>query len=215
MQGKDQYEALQERNKELEERQGGLEQQVNQLSSCQNSGKQQRDVLNSQNMQYAQQIKGLQEEKTKMMTEIALLQDHIKQREHEMRELVKTLKKFKEQKDQGDLELEALRQDVQMLQGSQNANYKIQMYMKLKDDCNRLKEENKNLFNEVQKLRRGKYAEDLEPEPTSSDLSESPKLRKQFIMLISHLVSLPWIDRVITENGVFIQNVNNNQAHLE
>ena len=150
-----------------------------------------------------------------MMTEIALLEDHIKQREHEMRELVKTLKKFKEQKDSGDLELEALRQDVQMLQGSQNANYKIQMHMKLKDDCNRLKEENRNLFNEVQKLRRSKLAEGIEPEPASGDVPESPKLRKQFMMLISHLVSLPWIDRVITENGVFIQNVNNNQAHLE
>ena len=60
-----------------------------------------------------------------MMTDVAHLQDHIKQREQEMRELVKTIKKFKDQKDEGDLELETLKQEVKMLQGSHNTNYKI------------------------------------------------------------------------------------------
>ena len=98
-----------------------------------------------------------------------------------MRELVKTLKKFKEQKDQADLELDTLRQDVNLLQGSQNTNYKIQMHLKMKDDCNKLKEENQNLLNEVQKLRRGKpQTEDIEPISNNGgeDLNDHPKLRK-------------------------------------
>ena len=79
------------------------------MTSCQHSKEQQRDVLSTQNQQYAQQIKGLQDEKTRMMAEVTHLQDHIKQRENEMRELVKTIKKFKDQKDEGDLELETLK----------------------------------------------------------------------------------------------------------
>ena len=89
-----------------------------------------------------------------MSSEIVMQKDHIKQREQEMRELVKTLKKFKEQKDMADLELDTLRQDVDLLQGSSNASYKIQMHMKIKDDYNKLKEENKGLLLELQKLRR-------------------------------------------------------------
>ena len=82
------------------------------------------------------------------------------------------------------------------------------MHMKMKEDCNKLKEENKTLLNEVQKLRRGQFRNDFEPEPASSEHSESPKLRRQFIMLISHLMSLPWIDKVVAENNLFIQNLN-------
>lgn len=73
-----------------------------------------------------------------------------------MRELVKTLKKFKEQKDIADVELDNLRQDVDLLQGSTNANYKIKMHLKIKDDYNKLKEENKNLLLELQRLRKEK-----------------------------------------------------------
>lgn len=217
MKGKDQFGVLQERNKELESRKVSLERKLNCISTTQQSDKQKRDILSSQNQQYAQQIKSLQDDKSKMITEMTHLQDHIKQREQEMRELVKTLKKFKEQKDQADLELDTLRNDVNLLQGSQNTNYKIQMHLKMKDDCNRLKEENKSLLNEVQKLRRGKpQVDDVEPISGvgSEEQSDHPKLRKQFIMLINHLISLPWIDKVITKNRIFIQNLGRDQVHF-
>ena len=91
------------------------------------------------------------------------------------------------------------------------------MHLKMKDDCNKLKEENQNLLNEVQKLRRGKpQTEELESNSNtdSVDLNDHPKLRKQFIMLINHMISLPWIDKVITKNQIFIQNLQNKQAHF-
>lgn len=55
------------------------------------------------------------------------------------------------------------------------------MHLKMKDDCNRLKEENKSLLNEVQKLRRGKpQVDDVEPISGvgSEEQSDHPKLRK-------------------------------------
>ena len=59
MQGKDQFGALQERNHELENRTASLERKLNCISTTQQSDKQKRDILNSQNVQYAQQIKSL------------------------------------------------------------------------------------------------------------------------------------------------------------
>ena len=96
MQSKDQFGVLQERNQDLENRRASLERKLNCISTTQQSDKQKRDILNSQNAQYAQQIKSLQDDKAKMVTDMQGLHDHIKLREQEMRELVKTLKKFKE-----------------------------------------------------------------------------------------------------------------------
>lgn len=33
-------------------------------------------------------------------------------------------------------------------------------------------------------------------------------------MLINHLISLPWIDKVITKNRIFIQNLGRDQVHF-
>lgn len=53
-----------------------------------------------------------------------------------------------------------------MLQSNSNQNPKVQVHLKMIADNQQLKEENKNLLVEVQKLRKGVMAGNAEPDHT-------------------------------------------------
>ena len=69
-----------------------------------------------------------------------------------MREVVKTLKDFSNDKKRIERENERLRSDLELLSHNdgQNQSYKIQLLMKIKDDNNQLKEENLMLTERLQ-----------------------------------------------------------------
>ena len=76
----------------------------------------------------------------KLQDENYAIKETIDVREQEMREVVKTLKEFSNDKKRVERENEQLRLDVQLLTGAQNPSYKIQLLMKMKEENNLLKE---------------------------------------------------------------------------
>lgn len=76
-----------------------------------------------------------------MQDENFSIKETIDLREQEMREVVKTLKEFSQDKKKVEKENEKLKLDVKLLTGAQNPSYKIQLLMKIKEENNMLKEQ--------------------------------------------------------------------------
>jgi len=57
-----------------------------------------------------------------------------------MRQVVTTLRQYTKDKKKTEAENEQLKQDIEMLLGGQNPNYKIQLLMKTKEENNKLKD---------------------------------------------------------------------------
>lgn len=68
-----------------------------------------------------------------------------------MKELVKTLKFFTEEKSRLEKEVEKLHRENDSLIGHKNPSQKIQHHVKIKEENNRLREENLRLHDELRR----------------------------------------------------------------
>jgi len=68
-----------------------------------------------------------------------------------MRELAKMLKLFNEEKNKLEKELEKLHNENKQLIGHKNPSQKIQHHLKIKEENNRLREENLKLQDELRR----------------------------------------------------------------
>ncbi len=68
-----------------------------------------------------------------------------------MKELVKTLKFFTEEKNKLEKEVEKLQNENKQLIGHKNPSQKIQHHLKIKEENNRLREENLKLQDELRR----------------------------------------------------------------
>ena len=70
------------------------------------------------------------------------LRTQLVKRDFEMKEVVKTLKLFSEEKNRLSAELEKMHRENDQLVGHKNPNQKIQHHLKIKEENNKLREEN-------------------------------------------------------------------------
>jgi hypothetical protein len=73
------------------------------------------------------------------------LRNQLTKREFEMKDLVRTMKFLSDEKYRLEKEIEKLNRENDMLIGNKNPNYKIQYHVKIKEDNNKLREENTKL----------------------------------------------------------------------
>jgi hypothetical protein len=131
-----------------------------------------------------------------------------------MREVVKTLKQFAEDKKCVEKENERLKGDVILLSGAQNPGYKIQVLMKIKEENNKLKEDNSRLQNELQKreLASQKSGKSTKQYLATEDIktvtnTESPHLKHQVNMMIAHMKSLSWFAQLENDRALSIESL--------
>lgn len=72
-------------------------------------------------------------------------------RESELKEVVRTLKKFSDEKKVLEAEVDRLRKESELDAGHNNPAQKIQQHMKIKEENNKLREDNYLLKEEVRR----------------------------------------------------------------
>ena len=77
--------------------------------------------------------------------------ERLAKREFEMKELVKTLKFYTEEKGKLEKEVEKLANENKQLIGHKNPSQKIQHHLKIKEDNNRLREDNIRLQEDLKR----------------------------------------------------------------
>lgn len=70
------------------------------------------------------------------------LRNQLTKREFEMKDLVRTLKFYSEEKSRLEKEIEKLNRENDQLIGHKNPSQKIQHHVKIKEENNKLREEN-------------------------------------------------------------------------
>ena len=181
-----------------------------------------RDDLLERGKELLQKLARSQKYEEKFKGDLQNYKTVIQKREQEMREIVKTLKQVSQDNKTLKLENERMEDDIQVLTGSQNPNYKIQLFMKIKEENNRLREEVLNLKGEAK--RREEAITKMKAAASRSgndgslcgqsihsgiDLSSGNKLerssRKLLNTLIAHMLSLPRIDEISFNNQIKIE----------
>lgn len=79
------------------------------------------------------------------------LRNQLTKREFEMRDLVRTLKFYSEEKQKLEKEIEKLNRENDQLIGHKNPSQKIQHHVKIKEENNKLREENFKLQEDLRK----------------------------------------------------------------
>ncbi len=79
------------------------------------------------------------------------LRNQLTKREFEMKDLVRTLKFYSEEKQRLEKEIEKLNRENDQLIGHKNPSQKIQHHVKIKEENNKLREENFKLQEELRK----------------------------------------------------------------
>ena len=83
--------------------------------------------------------------------ELLTQQKKMQQRENELNEAVKSLKQFGDANKWLEQEVDRLRTELENAAGHNNPNQKIQLHMKIKEENNRLREDNMLLQEDLQK----------------------------------------------------------------
>lgn len=87
-----------------------------------------------------------------MAKEIKDVRDKLTKREFEMKELVKTLKFYTEEKSKLEKEVEKLSNENKQLIGHKNPNQKIQHHLKIKEENNKLREDKIRLQEDLKRM---------------------------------------------------------------
>lgn len=89
------------------------------------------------------------QERERLARENKELRNSLTKREFEMKELVRTLKFYSEEKMRLEKEVEKLNRENDQLVGHKNPSQKIQHHVKIKEENNKLREENVRLQEEL------------------------------------------------------------------
>ena len=96
-------------------------------------------------------IQGWLQERDQLRSEVNSFKLIASKRESELKEVVRTLKKFSDEKKALEVEVERLRKESELDFGQNNAAQKIQHHQKIKEENNKLREDNYLLKEEVRK----------------------------------------------------------------
>ena len=107
------------------------------------------------------------------------IKNQLSKRELEMKEVLRTVKFFSDEKIKLEAELQKLQLENQQLIGHKNPNQKIQHHLKIKEEYNRLQEENRKLQEEL------KRKIDL----IGNNYQEEGMIEKNVKILMDHLFS--------------------------
>ena len=97
---------------------------------------------------YEQERRG---ERERLYTDVRKLKEQLQKRENEIKELVLTLKAFADEKKRLEKEIDRMRSQ-EMSIGHSNQAQKIQHHLRIKEENNKLREENYSLQEQVRRL---------------------------------------------------------------
>lgn len=115
------------------------------------------------------------------------IKNMLTKRELEMKEVLRTVKFFSDEKAKLETELQKLQLENQQLIGHKNPNQKIQHHLKIKEENNRLREENSKLQEELKR----------KVDIIGINHQEDGLIEKNVKILIDHLFSQPIIARAV------------------
>ncbi len=122
----------------------------------------------------------------------------VTKKDFEMREVVKTLKVYSDEKTRLERELEKLHKENESLVGHKNPSQKIQHHLKIKEENNRLREQNFKLQEELRKAQFGrKMAQTFDLEQPANNNADSKALKKDNMILQENINRL--VDHILTQ----------------
>lgn len=104
-----------------------------------------RELVKLKDRQIEEQLSNDEKDKEtleKTLKENKDLRNQLIKRDFEMKEVIKTIKLFQDEKNRLEKELEKLARENDLLIGHKNPNQKIQHHLKIKEENNKLREEN-------------------------------------------------------------------------